>query len=110
MKLSLPSIRHPQDASVRNDPKLRVESGRFLEAPILGFWGLIEEQLNIEHLGKHSTGRMAGRSRKGAHAKRLLLFHIPSPNEHEENESHNEAMNAYGDEIQIGADMAAVEF
>jgi hypothetical protein len=110
MKLSLLSIRHPQDASVRNDPKPKVESGRFLETHILGLWGLIEEQLNIEHFGKHSTARMAGRARKGVHAKRLLLFHIPPPNDHSENEFHSEAMDAYGDEIQIGADMSAVEF
>jgi len=53
---------------------------------------------------------MAGRAGKEAHAKRLALFHIPPPNEHRENEFHSEAMDAYGDEVQIGTDLATIEF
>jgi len=70
----------------------------------------LEDQLNIAQLTKHSTARMAGRAGKEAHAKRLVLFHIPPPNEHRENEFHSEAMDAYGSEIQIGTDLATIEF
>lgn len=70
----------------------------------------LEDQLNIAQLTKHSTARMAGRAGKEAHAKRLALFHIPPPNEHRENEFHSEAMDAYGNEIQIGTDLATIEF
>jgi len=70
----------------------------------------LEDQLNIAQLTKHSTARMAGRTGKEAHAKRLVLFHIPPPNEHRENEFHSEAMDAYGSEVQIGTDLATIEF
>ena len=70
----------------------------------------LEDQLNIAQLTKHSTARMAGRTGREAHAKRLALFHIPPPNEHRENEFHSEAMDAYGDEVQIGTDLATIEF
>ena len=70
----------------------------------------LEDQLNIAQLTKHSTARMAGRAGKEAHAKRLALFHIPPPNEHRENEFHSEAMDAYGSEVQIGTDLATIEF
>lgn len=69
----------------------------------------LEDQLNIAQLTKHSTARMAGRAGKEAHAKRLALFHIPPPNEHREKEFHSEAMDVYGDEIQIGTDLATIE-
>lgn len=70
----------------------------------------LEDQLNIAQLTKHSTARMAGRAGKEAHAKRLALFHIPPPNEHREKEFRSEAMEAYGGEVQIGTDLATVEF
>ena len=70
----------------------------------------LEDQLNISQLTKHSTARMAGRVGKEAHAKRLALFHIPPPNEHRENEFRSEAMDAYGSDIQIGTDLATIEF
>ncbi|MGA2791458.1 MAG: MBL fold metallo-hydrolase [Candidatus Bathyarchaeia archaeon] len=70
----------------------------------------LEDQLNITKLTKHSTARMVGRVGKEVHAKRLALFHIPPPNEHRENEFHNEAMGVYGDELQIGTDLATIEF
>jgi ribonuclease Z len=70
----------------------------------------LEDQLNIAQLTKHSTARMAGRVGKEAHAKRFALFHIPPPNEHRENEFHNEATDAYGDELQVGTDLATIEF
>lgn len=70
----------------------------------------LEDQLSIAELTKHSTARMAGRVGKEAHAKRLALFHIPPPNDHRENEFHSEAMDAYGNEVQIGTDLATIEF
>jgi ribonuclease BN (tRNA processing enzyme) len=70
----------------------------------------LEDQLSIAELTKHSTARMAGRVGKEAHAKRLALFHIPPPNEHRESEFHSEAMDAYGHEVEIGTDLATIEF
>lgn len=70
----------------------------------------LEDQLSIAHLTKHSTARMAGQAGREAHAKRLVLFHIPPPNEHRESEFHNEAMGEYGNEVQIGTDLATIEF
>jgi len=70
----------------------------------------LEDQLSIAQLTKHSTARMAGQVGREAHAKRLALFHIPPPNEHRESEFHNEAMGEYGNEVQIGTDLATIEF
>jgi ribonuclease Z len=70
----------------------------------------LEYQLSIVQLTKHSTAGMAGGVGKEAHAKRLVLFHKPPPNEHKENEFHNEAMDAYGDELQIGTHLTTIKF
>ncbi len=70
----------------------------------------LEDQLSIAELTKHSTARMAGRSGREAHAKRLALFHIPPPNEHREEEFRAQAEDGYGSEVVIGTDLATIEF
>ena len=69
----------------------------------------LEDQAPIAELTKHSTARMAGRSGREAKAKRLVLFHIPPPNEHREEEFRTEASHEYGNEVMIGNDMAKIE-
>jgi len=70
----------------------------------------LEDQLSIAELTKHSTARMAGRVGKQAHAIRLTLFHIPPPNDHRETDFHDEATREYGNEVQLGTDLATIEF
>ena len=70
----------------------------------------LEDQLSIAQLTKHSTARMAGQVGKQAHAKRLTLFHIPPPNENRESDFHDEAIREYGSEVQLGTDLATIEF
>jgi ribonuclease BN (tRNA processing enzyme) len=70
----------------------------------------LDDQLSIAELTKHSTARMAGLVGKEAQAKRLALFHIPPPNERRESEFYSEAMAAYGHEVEIGTDLATIEF
>jgi ribonuclease BN (tRNA processing enzyme) len=70
----------------------------------------LEDQLSIAELTKHSTARMAGRAGREAEVKRLVLFHIPPPNENRENEFRNEGVDEYGREIIVGTDMATIEF
>jgi len=69
----------------------------------------LEDQAPIAELTKHSTARMAGRSGKEAKAGKLVLFHIPPPNEHREEDFRREAREAYGSEVMIGTDLARIE-
>lgn len=70
----------------------------------------LRDQLSIAQLTYHSTGEMAGRAAKEAGAKRLVLFHIPPPNEHREEEFRTEALRAYGKQVIVGTDLASIEF
>ena len=70
----------------------------------------LEDQLPIAELTYHSTARMAGRAAKEANAKRLVLFHIPPPNERREGEFYSAAKHEYGDEVTVAKDMAAFSF
>jgi ribonuclease BN (tRNA processing enzyme) len=69
----------------------------------------LEDQLKIAELTKHSTARMAGQVGRNAHSRRLVLFHIPPPNEHRESDFRAEATGEYGSEVQLGTDLAAFE-
>lgn len=69
----------------------------------------LEDQLSIAELTRHSTARMAGRAGREAHAKQLVLFHIPPPNEQREDEFRNQAMSEYGNEVILGTDLATIE-
>ncbi len=69
----------------------------------------LEDQLSIAELTRHSTARMAGRAAREAHAKQLVLFHIPPPNEQREDEFRNQAMSEYGNEILLGTDLATIQ-
>ena len=69
----------------------------------------LQDQAPIAELTRHSTARMAGRSGKEANALRLVLFHIPPPNEHREGEFRKQASEAYGREVMIGTDLATIE-
>jgi ribonuclease BN (tRNA processing enzyme) len=70
----------------------------------------LQDQLPIAQLTCHSTGEMAGRGAKEATAKRLMLFHIPPPNEHREEEFRTDALLAYGKEVIVSTDLASIEF
>lgn len=69
----------------------------------------LEDQLAIAELTTHSTARMAGRAGKDSRAKDLVLFHIPPPNEHRENEFQAETSGEYGKTVTIGTDLLSVE-
>jgi ribonuclease BN (tRNA processing enzyme) len=70
----------------------------------------LESQLSIAELTQHSTPRMAGRAAKEANAKRLVLFHIPPPNDRYEKEFYSAAKREFGHEVTIGEDLAIFEF
>ena len=69
----------------------------------------LEDQMPIAELTRHSTARMAGRCGREANAKRLVLFHIPPPNEPREEEFRRDASQEYGREVMIGTDLAKIE-
>jgi ribonuclease BN (tRNA processing enzyme) len=69
----------------------------------------LEDQAPIAELTRHSTARMAGRSGKEANAKKVVLFHIPPPNDHREDEFRAEAGNEYGKAVVVATDMARLE-
>jgi ribonuclease BN (tRNA processing enzyme) len=69
----------------------------------------LEDQAPIAELTKHSTARMAGKVGREANAKRVMLFHIPPPNENREEEFRDQASEAYGKPVMIGTDMAQIE-
>jgi ribonuclease BN (tRNA processing enzyme) len=70
----------------------------------------LDDQLSIAELTYHSTAQMAGRVAKGAEAKRLLLFHIPPPNENREVDFFKQSSAAYESEVSIANDMTSIEF
>lgn len=70
----------------------------------------LEDQAAIADLTRHSTARTAGLVAKEAGAKRLLLFHLPPPNETRESEFTSQATTGYGDTPIMGTDMAQFEF
>jgi len=70
----------------------------------------LEDQAAIAVLTRHSTARTAGQVAKEAGAKRLVLFHLPPPNETRENEFTSQATTAYGGIPIMGTDMAQFEF
>lgn len=69
----------------------------------------LQDQAGIAELTRHSTAGMAGRIAKEANARRLILFHIPPPNEHREEEFLAEAAAAYAREVTIARDMDSLE-
>jgi ribonuclease BN (tRNA processing enzyme) len=69
----------------------------------------LRDQLPIAELTGHSTGEMAGRAAREAHAKGLVLFHIPPPNESRENEIRTEAESAYGKQVVVSTDLVSFE-
>ena len=70
----------------------------------------LEDQAEIAELTRHSIARVAGEVAREAAAKRLVLFHIPPPNDGREREFHAQATQAYGDEVTVATDMAQFEF
>jgi ribonuclease BN (tRNA processing enzyme) len=69
----------------------------------------LEDQAPIAELTRHSTGRMAGRTGRESKARKLVLFHIPPPNEHREDEFRKDAAREYGNDVQIASDLATFE-
>jgi ribonuclease BN (tRNA processing enzyme) len=69
----------------------------------------LEDQASIAELTGHSTPRMAGRSGRESKSKRLVLFHIPPPNEHREEEFRNDAAQEYGSDVSIASDLVTIE-
>lgn len=70
----------------------------------------LNSQAEIADLTRHSTARSAGLTARNAKAKKLVLFHIPPPNDHAEEQLRNEASVAYGREATIAYDMMSLEF
>ena len=70
----------------------------------------LQDQEKIAAITYHSTARMAGKTGKEARAKRLVLFHIPPPNEHRETEFQEEATEAYGSDVTLGTDLLSMQF
>ena len=69
----------------------------------------LKDQASIAELTRHSTAEMAGKTGKEANAGRLVLFHIPPPNEHREDEFRRQASEAYGKGVTIGTDLTTIE-
>jgi ribonuclease Z len=70
----------------------------------------LEDQVQIANLTRHSTARSAGITARESEAKKLVLFHIPPPNDHREQEFQNEASFAYGGDVEIGHDLTSFTF
>ena len=69
----------------------------------------LDDQAAIADLTRHSTARVAGQVGREARAKRLLLFHIPPPNEAREDEFNSQAAATYGERPTICLDMEQIE-
>jgi ribonuclease BN (tRNA processing enzyme) len=95
---SADTIHCPAVADLGHDVDLLVHEATFLQ-----------DQLSIAELTYHSTGRMAGRIAKEARAKRLVLFHIPPPNERREEQFQAEAMEEFGSEVTVAHDLASID-
>ena len=70
----------------------------------------LDDQVEIANLTRHSTARSAGMAARTAEAEKLVLFHIPPPNDHREGEFRDEASSTYGKEIEVGHDLTTFEF
>lgn len=70
----------------------------------------LEDQKTIAELTRHSTARTAGQVAKESGAKRLVLFHVPPPNECRELEVASQAKAAYGEVPVVGTDLAQFKF
>ena len=70
----------------------------------------LDDQARIADLTRHSTARIAGQVGREARAKRLLLFHVPPPNEAREDEFKSQAAFAYGDRPTVCLDMEQIVF
>jgi ribonuclease BN (tRNA processing enzyme) len=70
----------------------------------------LEDQVAIADLTRHSTATTAGQVAREAGAKRLVLFHVPPPNEAREREFSAEASTAYGGGTILCLDMEQFEF
>jgi len=89
----------PQVAKLAKDADLLVHEATFLE-----------DQAEIATLTRHSTASVAGRIGREAGAKRLVLFHIPPPNDHREQEFREQAAQAFGTNVTVANDMEHFEF
>mgnify|MGYP001036730781 CR=1 FL=1 len=70
----------------------------------------LQDQEEIAELTYHSTARMAGRAGKESGAKRLVLFHIPPPNEERDHDFRAEAKEEYRKDVVVGQDLTSIEF
>lgn len=96
---SADTIYCPQVAKLAKDVDLFVHEATFLE-----------DQTDIAELTRHSTARVAGQVGREAAAKRLVLFHIPPPNEHREHEFREQAAQTFGSGVTVANDMDHFEF
>lgn len=70
----------------------------------------LEDQTEIAKLTRHSTASIAGQVGNEASAKQLILFHIPPPNDHRENEFCEQASKTFGSKVTVAKDMDHIEF
>ncbi|HYW01305.1 MAG TPA: MBL fold metallo-hydrolase [Candidatus Acidoferrum sp.] len=96
---SADTVHSPEIVSLAKDVDLLLHEATFLE-----------DQVQIADLTRHSTARSAGLTAREAEAKKLVLFHIPPPNDHREQEFQNEASSAYGGNVEIGHDLTSFKF
>ena len=96
---SADTIYCPQVAKLAKDVNLLVHEATFLD-----------DQAEIASLTRHSTASIAGKVGREAAAKRLVLFHVPPPNDHREHEFCEQATKTFGSSVTVANDMEHVEF
>jgi len=89
----------PQVAALAKDVDLLVHESTFLE-----------DQADLADLTRHSTAKVAGQVGREAGAKRLVLFHIPPPNERREHEFSEQSAQAFGSNVTVANDMDHFDF
>lgn len=70
----------------------------------------LEDQVEIAKLTRHSTASVAGQVGHEANAKQLVLFHVPPPNDHREEEFREQASKSFGNKVTVANDMDHFEF
>jgi len=89
----------PQVVKLAEDVDLLVHEATFLD-----------DQADIAELTRHSTAKVAGQVGRESAADRLILFHIPPPNEQREREFRDQASLAFDKSVTVANDMDDLEF
>ncbi len=68
-----------------------------------------EDQREIADLTRHSTAKSAGTVAQIAEVNKLVLFHIPPPNEHREEQFLSEARSTFDGEVVVAGDLMSFD-